>query len=169
MTRVDKPVIVVPPDAVHPGALRRVLVPTEGRPDGTHALTPLLERLTESGMRVTALHVDDDSSLPSYSDQPQHETEVFAREFVARNLPPTIDVELALRVGKPGSEVLEACDQATTDLVAVAWSRSLSPGRARVVRQLLERSHVPVLLVPEAAPEESRGPVPQGRGTDPQH
>ena len=99
--------------------------------------------------QVTALHVDDDSSLPSYSDQTQHETETFAREFVARNLPPSIDIELALRVGRPGAEVLAACDESTTDLVVVAWSRDLSPGRAGVVRQLLERTRVPVMLVPE--------------------
>jgi nucleotide-binding universal stress UspA family protein len=152
ITRVDKPVIVVPPDATRPTHLERVLVPAEGRPDGTRALTPLLERLAKSGMRVTALHVDDDASLPSYSDQPQHETEVFAREFVARNLPPTIDVQLALRIGRPGAKVLEACDETTADLVAIAWSRDLSPGRARVVRQLLERAHIPVLLVPEGGP-----------------
>jgi hypothetical protein len=36
---------------------------------------------------------------------------------------------LALRVGRPGAEVLAACDESTTDLV-VAWSRDLTPGRA---------------------------------------
>ena len=149
MSRVDKPLIVVPPDAFSPERLERVLVPTEGRPDGTRKLAPLLELLAKSGIQVAALHVDDDSSLPSYSDQTQHETETFAREFAARNLPPSIDVELALRVGRPGAEVLAACDESTTDLVVVAWSRDLSPGRAGVVRQLLERTRVPVMLVPE--------------------
>jgi len=154
ITRVDKPVIVVPPDAAHPARLERVLVPTEGLPDGTRVLGPLLELLAGSGMQVAAVHVDDDASLPSYSDQIQHETEAFAREFVARNLPATIDVELTLRVGRPGAAVLAACDESTADLVVVAWSRDLSPGRAQVVRELLERSSVPVLLVPQVGDEQ---------------
>ncbi len=149
ITRVDKPVIVVPPDAAHPARLERVLVPTEGVPDGTRVLGPILELFAGSGVQVAAVHVDDEGSLPSYSDQIQHETEAFAREFAARNLPTTIDVELTLRVGRPGAEVLGACDESTTDLVVIAWSRDLSPGRARVVRELLERSRVPVLLLPQ--------------------
>jgi nucleotide-binding universal stress UspA family protein len=149
ITRVDKPVIVVPPDAEHPGRLERVLVPTEGQPEGAGPLAPLLARLARSGLQLTALHVDDDASLPKYSDQTQHETEAFAREFAARNLPASIDVELGLRVGHPATQVLAACDEPTIDMVVVVWSRDLSPGRARIVRQLLERSRVPVLLVPE--------------------
>ncbi|MGZ6896287.1 MAG: universal stress protein [Acidimicrobiia bacterium] len=153
ITRVDKPVIVVPPDADHPARLERVLVPAEGLPDGPEALAPLLERLARSGLQLTALHVDDEASLPRYSDQTQHETEAFAREFATRNLPGSVDVELSFRVGHPATEVLAACDAPSIDMVVVAWSRDLSPGRARIVRQLLERSRIPVLLVPDPDPD----------------
>jgi hypothetical protein len=160
ITRVDKPVIVVPPDAVHPGRLERVLVPAEGQPEGRGRLGALLERLARSGLQLTALHVDDEASLPRYSDQTQHETEAFAREFAARNLPGSIDVELGLRVGHPATEVLAASDEPTIDLVVVAWSRDLSPGRARIVRQLLERSRVPLLLFPAPRLTSSAGGTP---------
>ena len=90
MARVDKPVIVVPPDAAHPARLERVLVPAEGRPDGTGTLAPLLERLARSGLQLTALHVADEASLPKYSDQTQHETEAFAAR-VRRAEPPPLD------------------------------------------------------------------------------
>jgi hypothetical protein len=34
------------------------------------------------------------------------------------------------------------------DLIALAWSQNMTAGRATVVRAVLERSDVPVLLVP---------------------
>jgi hypothetical protein len=98
---------------------------------------------------MTALHVDDEASLPKYSDQTQHETDAFAHEFAARNIPDALDAELDLRVGHPATEVLAACDEPTIDMVLIVWSRDLSPGRAAVVRNLLKRSRVPLLLVPE--------------------
>ncbi len=148
ITRVDKPAILVPPDAAGPGRLRRALLPLEGIRDGMRIPDPVLELLDRAGIEIAAVHVDDDSSLPAYSDQVQHETEVFAHEFVARNVPTSVDVDLSLRVGQPGRELLEACDESTSDLIVVAWSRDLSPGHGQIVRELLERSRIPVLLVP---------------------
>ena len=88
ITRVRIPVVVVPPDAARPTRLERVLVPMEGLPGEAGALAPVLELLASSGVKVAAVHVDDEASLPSYSDQVQHETEAFTREFVAAVPPP---------------------------------------------------------------------------------
>lgn len=38
------------------------------------------------------------------------------------------------------------------DLIALGWSQELAGGGAAVVREALERSRVPVLLVPVGAP-----------------
>jgi nucleotide-binding universal stress UspA family protein len=153
ITRVNKPVILVPPDVADPGRLRRVLFAVEGQPEGTPMPGVVFELLAKAGIHMGAVHVDSESSLPAYSDQVQHETEVFADEFIARNVPASIDIDLALRVGQPGSELLAACDESTADLIVVVWSCDLSPGRAHVVRELLERSRIPILLVPAVKDE----------------
>lgn len=151
MTRVDKPVVVVPPDAARPDRLERVLVAINGRPRPTRALAEVLASIASPELAVCAVHVDDEASIPSFSDQAQHETEAFAQEFIARHLPEAASVELALRIGDPGDQVLAACDDAKADLIVVTWSRDLSPGRSEVVRNLLERSPVPVVFVTAAA------------------
>jgi nucleotide-binding universal stress UspA family protein len=148
ITQVTKPVILVPPDVAEPIQLRRALLPLEGTPGGGRVPESVLELLADAGVQIAAVHVDDDASLPAYSDQVQHETEAFAHEFIARNVPTNLDVALTLRVGQPGRELLAASEAATSDLIVVAWSRDLSPGRAEIVRELLERSQIPVLLVP---------------------
>jgi len=53
---------------------------------------------------------------------------------------------LGLRVGTPAEEVLRTAEKLHANLIAVAWSQHLAPGRARVVRYLLEHSHIPLLL-----------------------
>ncbi|MGZ4691747.1 MAG: universal stress protein [Acidimicrobiia bacterium] len=150
ITDVVKPVILVPPDIAEPPQLRRALLPLEGTPGGGRIPESVLALLADAGIQIAAVHVDDDSSLPAYSDQVQHETEAFSHEFIARNVPTSVDVDLALRVGQPGRELLAESDESTSDLIVLAWSRDLSPGRAEVVRELLERSRIPVLLVPAA-------------------
>lgn len=167
IARVERPVIVVPPDAPCPEQLTRILLPVEGHPDPTRVPDPLLELLAGGGAEIAALHVDDDSSLPGYSDQIQHETEAFAREFVARNIPCTVDVDVALRVGRPGTEVLAACDPEDVDLVVLAWSRDLSSGRAEIVRELLSRSRVPVMLVPTVTSDLAPLRATRGTSTEP--
>jgi hypothetical protein len=39
-------------------------------------------------------------------------------------------------------------EECRCDLLALGWSQELAPGRAPVVRGTLERSHVPVMLIP---------------------
>jgi hypothetical protein len=38
--------------------------------------------------------------------------------------------------------------ETSADLIVLAWSQDLGPGRARVVSETLAHSHVPVLLLP---------------------
>jgi nucleotide-binding universal stress UspA family protein len=106
-----------------------------------------MELATRADIEVVVVHVSDEASIPRFSDQLQHETEAFASEFVSRHCPEG-EVRLDLRVGVPGERVVAVCDEEHSDLVALAWSRNLAPGRARVVRHVLEHSRVPVLLVP---------------------
>ena len=39
-------------------------------------------------------------------------------------------------------------DELGCDLIALGWTQELAPGRAEVVRAALERSPLPVMLIP---------------------
>ena len=146
---LDKPVVVVPPDVARAGALSRVIVPLEGTLSSSLAPRHLMEIACDANLDVVVLHVHDEASLPAFTDQPQHETDAWAEEFLARYVPSRFgDVRLEVRVGRRNEEVLRAAEELDADLIALGWSQDLAPGRAPVVRAVLERGHIPVMLVP---------------------
>lgn len=149
ITSVRKPVVVVPPGAAVPETLTRILVPLDGTMEGAEAVQGAIDIACRADVELVVAHVHDEPHLPMFDDQPQHETDAWAREFLARYCPEAADrARLELRVGIPAREVLGLASETGCDLVVVAWSQDLSAGRARVVRELLERSEVPVLLIP---------------------
>lgn len=148
-TSLLKPVIVVPPDAVPSEALRRVLVPLEGTVSTSLAPRSIIEVAGKASLDVVVLHVHDAASLPSFTDQPQHESGAWAREFLARYCPWGVGlVQLETRVGTSEALVPAVAEECGCDLIALGWSQDLAPGRATVVRAALERAQVPVMLIP---------------------
>ena len=146
---LPKPVMIVPPDADPPAAFRRILVPIEGLV--SHSLTPrwLFEPAREAGIDVLALHIHDAESIPSFTDQPQHEQPAWAAEFVRRFCRWGIEeVRLEIRVGRIGELVPVVATESDCDLIALGWSQELASARAAVVRETLERAPLPILLVP---------------------
>ena len=132
---IDKPVVVVPPDVARAGALSRVIVPLEGTLSSSLAPRHLIEIACDANLDVVVLHVHDEASLPAFTDQPQHETDAWAEEFLARYVPSRFgDVRLEVRVGRRNEEVLRAAEELDADLIALGWSQDLAPGRAPVVR-----------------------------------
>jgi nucleotide-binding universal stress UspA family protein len=149
MTSLGKPLVVVPPDVAGRGELRRVLVPLEGTISTSLAPRRLIELASDAELDILLLHVHDEASLPAFTDQPQHEADAWAEEFLARYMPGSVgDVRLEMRVGRREEEILRAADEMGADLIALGWSQDLAQGRATVVRAVLERGRVPVLLVP---------------------
>lgn len=149
MTSLAKPLVVVPPEVRLPFALRRMLVPLDGTRETAVALGEVIGLARDSRVEVVVLHVHDERSLPPFSDQPQHETAAWEREFLCRCYPGIPDdLRLELRVGAPGESIIRVADEVDADLIALGWSQDLSPGRAVVVREVLGRSRAPVLLVP---------------------
>jgi nucleotide-binding universal stress UspA family protein len=142
---VDKPVLVVPPGAPAPDRIRRVLLGMEGRPGKGKELKRAVELASSAGLELTVVHVDDQTSIPSFSDQVQHETDAFAQEFLARHLPGAPTARLELRIGEPADEILAAAAAMTAEVIALGWPQS--PERGAVAREILGRSHLPVLLV----------------------
>jgi nucleotide-binding universal stress UspA family protein len=144
----DKPVVVVPPGSHPPEHLRTAVVAMKGTPGKTRALQRSIEISARAGLEIVVVHVHDEDSVPSFSDQVQHETEAYAKEFFSRHsIGGTPQMRLELRLGVPAIEVLDAVESAQAELVAVGWPRSEDPRRGAVAKEILERSPVPVLLV----------------------
>jgi nucleotide-binding universal stress UspA family protein len=149
ITSVATTVVLVPPECPRPYSIRRVLVPLAGEPGSTAPLGTTIRVVRARDIEVIVLHVFTDASLPAFSDQPQHETDAWAREFLARYVHlPESAVRLELRVGEPSEEVLRLAEESGANMIALGWAQDLSSARATLVRPVLERSRVPVLLIP---------------------
>lgn len=144
---IEKPVLVVPPDAHPSDSLQRVVVAMEGTPDKARSAKRTIEVAAGAGLELVVVHVDDEDSIPLFSDQVQHETEAYAREFLARYCPGAPEARLELRIGLPADEILAAVDKVAPDIIAIGWPHSSEPGRGEVAREILDRSRMPVLLV----------------------
>jgi nucleotide-binding universal stress UspA family protein len=149
ISSLPKPVLVVPLEIASGRGIRRILVPLEGTVSTSLAPKAMFELAAEADLEVVVVHVHDETSIPAFTDQPQHETREWAREFLARYCPWGLDdVRLEKRVGRRDEEILRAAEEVEADLIALGWAKQLAPGRAPVVRTVLDRGHVPVLLVP---------------------
>lgn len=93
------------------------------------------------------MHVDDEGSIPSFSDQVQHETDAHGRGVLARNCPGATSARLESRVGVPADEIMATVESLDPALVAVGWPQSDDPSRGAVAREVLDRSRIPVLLI----------------------
>jgi nucleotide-binding universal stress UspA family protein len=152
ITELGKPVVVVPPDMDAPARIDRVLVPLDESLATADALGYAVRALAESDVELLILHVSSLDSVPRFSDQPQHETDNWCEEFLARYSPAASSrVELVLRFGEPAEQVSDAATHLAADLVVLAWRRTLDVGHAPVVRRLLSQDRIPVLLVPVGA------------------
>jgi nucleotide-binding universal stress UspA family protein len=156
-----QPVAVVPGRASHPNRLSRAIVPLEGSQSSSLAPLKMIELATGSGVDIVLVHVFGPESVPMFTDQPQHETETWTREFIARYCPfPPRSVRLELRRGAIEEEICALARESDADVVALGWSQDLAAGRARVVRAVLETANLPVLLIPVQRATETTKPNP---------
>jgi len=156
------PVAVVPPGPRRRSTLERLLVPLDGTSSTARALEGIIEIACRHHVDVVVMHVRDEASLPPFSDQPHHEADAWEREFMARYCTAPL-ARGELRVGVPAAEVVAMAAEAEADVVALGWRQDLSPGRAAVVREVLERSRIPVLLLPVDAGRASVSGSPAAR------
>lgn len=149
MAQVRKPVLVVPPDARLPEADRfdRVLMPLEGTAHSADAVAAELQALSRSGVGITVLHVFHPGTVPRFWDQASHAGQSWGTEFLAHwcDEPGT---ELHLRSGDVVAAVLDVASSESIDVIVLGWSQNTSGDRARVVREIVGRSEIPVLLAP---------------------
>ena len=144
---IVKPVILVPPEAELRVPFRRVLIAMKGTPRTARDLFRTIQVATQADLELLVVHVDDQQSIPSFSDQVQYDAQAYAKEFLARYCPGAPDARLVLKVGQPVDEILATADDTVPDMLAVGWPRHAGERRGRVAREIVNRSHIPVLLV----------------------
>jgi nucleotide-binding universal stress UspA family protein len=148
ITRVPKPVVVVPPDA-EPEPLARILVPLEGSAESSRALEDTIKLAHRSQLEIIVLHVHSAATVPAFSDHEPHATVAWDEEFLRRHVAsPHEHVTLLRRVGAAAEDIGAVAEETSCHLVTLAWSQRLRAGHARVVSETLARSSVPVLLLP---------------------
>jgi hypothetical protein len=84
--------------------------------------------------------------VPPMLDRPRYDLDILGQEFLLRHCPYSTRVEFCS--GPVARRVTEASTVSATDLVVLSWSQDSSPGRARVIREVLDSASVPVLLIP---------------------
>lgn len=138
--------MVVAPEAISPGVIRRLLLPLEGTEMSSQ---PVLERLLPllvADIELVVLHIFTDATLPVMLDRPGRDLKISGREILTRHCPPANQVEL--RTGSVATWVAEVSEEHRANLIVLSWSQDTSPERARVVREVLGASVLPVLLPP---------------------
>jgi len=146
LEHTDKPVVVVPPDAMVPSSFRRILVPLEGTEESSQPILQRLLPLLVTDVELVVLHVFTDATRPAMLDRPVRDFELLGREFLARHCPNVARIEL--RPGPVPKRVAEVSGEQGSDLIVLSWSQNSSAGRAQVIREVLGASSVPVLLLP---------------------
>lgn len=148
LEQTSKPVVVVPPEAVgvSPRPFRRLLLPLEGSEQSARPVAESLYPLIVADVEVIVLHVFTAATAPSALDRPARDLTLWGDEFLARFCPRAARIEL--RAGAIGEQVADLCREEDIDLVVLSWSQDISVGHAAVIRDVLTRSHIPVLLIP---------------------
>jgi nucleotide-binding universal stress UspA family protein len=156
------PVVLVPPErGVVPWALRRILLPHDGTPTTSAAISPAADLARRAGAELDVLHVAVPAaappvevgslSTPRYLDQPQHEWPAWAAEFVERLACAcpleSIRVRLSLAHGAPGEEALRACGEHASDLIVLAWRGVWEGEHAATVKSVVHHAACPVMVI----------------------
>jgi nucleotide-binding universal stress UspA family protein len=142
-----KPVVVVPPHAAVPQAgIRRVFVPLEDDVRSARAVEKVVGGFRDRSAEIVVVHVFDDRAPLRFADRPSRDAALWGEEFLFRSGQASAELRLA-RVAAPAA-VAEITGADGADLLVVSWSRELAPGRAAVIRRLLDDAPAPVLLVP---------------------
>jgi nucleotide-binding universal stress UspA family protein len=151
ITRVSKPVVVVPPNTRPREQLARVLVPLDGTSESARALDDVLQLPQAERLEVLVLHVYSPATVPEFFNHDPHATRAREREFLSRNIStPRDSVKLLHFLGVPADDIAAVAGETNADLIVLAWRQNLAGGSARVVSETLAHSNIPVLLLPVA-------------------
>jgi nucleotide-binding universal stress UspA family protein len=138
VTSLSKPVVVVPPGAEVAPRLRSALVPLEETTSPLLTPRSTIELAPGDHVDVIVLYLGGG-----------HYDEGWTREVLARYCPWGIgEVRVERRAGSREEIVPMVAEEVSPDLVVLGWAQQLSDDRGPVVRAVLERSKLPVMLIP---------------------
>ncbi|BFU44510.1 universal stress protein [Krasilnikovia sp. MM14-A1004] len=142
-----QPLVLVPEKGRAPDRIDRILIPLDGSATAAEAVAEIVQMCAGAGLELIVLHVFDASTVPAYWDQAAHARQCWEQEFLARHCG-VPGVRLHLRSGVAGEHVVDVADAEQVDLIALAWSQRLTPGRAGTVRRTVAEAAVPIALIP---------------------
>jgi len=148
LEHVCKPVVVVPPEVMSPHEIHHILIPLEGTYASSRPVLEELAPLLPADVEIRVLHGFTEATLPAMLDRPEYDLDILGQEFLRRHFPHPAHVDL--RSGSAPELVVESAREHRTDLIVLSWSQDSSPGKARVIQEVLSASSVPVLLLPLA-------------------
>jgi hypothetical protein len=136
-----KPIVLVPAPARLSRRIRRVLLPLDGTARSAAAVAEAAERFGRGGAELVVLDVFDAQTVPKFWDQQAHAGQAWEQEFLARYcaLP---GARLELRSGAVDEHVAKVTAAEQADMIALAWSQRLDPGRAAAVRRTILEAQV---------------------------
>ncbi len=166
------PVLLVRPEAMtgahgYAGALKRLLIPVDGAPGTARALKPALVLAVRLGASVDLLYVaaplqttaQEPGSIraPRYVDQPQHEWPQWSNEVIDRliayaDCPACVPMQMYLVLGEPAREITRFAREHGEDAIVLVRQSRLEPGRAAVLRAVLDQAPCPLLIIGAPAP-----------------
>ena len=107
ITRIPKPVAIVPPQAQPPEQINRILVPLEGTSEGSQALDETIRLAHRRGLEVLVLHVHSPATVPAFSNHEPHASLAWEQEFLTRHVSTPHDrITLLRRLGVPADDVV---------------------------------------------------------------
>jgi nucleotide-binding universal stress UspA family protein len=128
ITRVPKPIVVVPPHAEPPEELALILVPLEGSSESSRALEDTIRLAQRRRLQILVLHVHSPTTVPAFADHEPHATRAWDQEFLTRHIAtPHEHVRLLRRVGVPADDIVAVARETTADLIALAGVRTSVP------------------------------------------
>jgi hypothetical protein len=146
LQRTKTPIVIVPPEAVGGGPIRKLLVPLDAAMATSRTVLKSLESLVAHEVELIGGHVFTESTFPKMLNHEVRDMTILRNEFRDRHLPGATYAELM--VGNITSSLLDLAQKEQADLIVLAWSQVVSKNRGRVVKEVLAVSTVPVLLLP---------------------
>lgn len=160
LLEVACPVLFVPARIrAHWGEEGSILLPLDGTPS-TSSASPLAAELAHKmSATLEVLHVaaapsaePGSMSLPRFVDQPQHEWEMWRREFLSRieaccGNGVTVELHLSVKLGSPADAILETADRYDVDLITLGWHGLMADGHAATLQAVLLQAKCPVLTL----------------------
>lgn len=123
-------------------------MPTRWTSESSQALDDTVMLAHRRGLEIV-LHVHSPATVPAFSDHNPNAARAWEREFLSRYISiPHDRVTLVRRLGVPADDVAAVARETGANLIVLAWSQDLSPGRGRVVSEALAHADIPVLLLP---------------------